>query len=211
MARGKAPTFELQRATMLRAAAGLFAEKGFHNTSVSAIAQACGVSKPLLYHYYRDKEQLLFDIADSYIDELQAIVDAVEARKLDAESHFAELVTRFMEAYEHAQDHHMVLVQDVKFLQQEQAARVAAKQRRVVAAFADALARIEPGLKGRKLDKPVTMILFGMINWTFTWLRADGPLTFHDMAPVVTQIFLNGVRGLMRSDDARMPAAAGTG
>ena len=211
MARGKAPTFELQRATMLRAAAGLFAEKGFHNTSVSAIAQACGVSKPLLYHYYRDKEHLLFDIADSYIDELQAIVDAVEARKLDAESHFAELVTRFMEAYEHAQDHHMVLVQDVKFLQQEQAARVAEKQRRVVAAFADALARIEPGLKGRKLDKPVTMILFGMINWTFTWLRADGPLTFHDMAPVVTQIFLNGVRGLMRGDDARMPAAAGTG
>lgn len=204
MARGKAPTFELQRATMLRAAAGLFADKGFHNTSVSAIAQACGVSKPLLYHYYRDKEQLLFDIADSYIDELLAIVAAVEDRKLGVEAHFAELVTRFMEKYEHAQDQHMVLVQDVKFLQQEQAAQVAAKQRRVVAAFADALARIEPGLKGRKLDKAVTMILFGMINWTFTWLRADGPLTFRDMAPIVTEIFLNGVRGLMRKEAAGM-------
>ncbi|AYH42112.1 TetR/AcrR family transcriptional regulator [Azoarcus sp. DN11] len=208
MARGKAPTFELQRATMLRAAAGLFAEKGFHNASMSAIAQACGVSKPLLYHYYRDKEHLLFDIADSYIDELLAIVAAVEARKLAAEDHFAELVRRFMEEYEHAQDQHMVIVQDVKFLREEQAASVAGKQRRVVAAFADALARVEPGLKGRKLDKAVTMILFGMINWTFTWLRADGPLTFRDMAPIVTQIFLNGVRGLMKKEE---PAASEAG
>jgi hypothetical protein len=36
------------------------------------------------------------------------------------------------------------------------------------------------------------MILFGMINWTFTWLRAEGPLTYADMADVVTQIFLHG-------------------
>ncbi|AKU10248.1 putative regulator [Azoarcus sp. CIB] len=207
MARGKAPTFELQRAAMLRAAAGLFAEKGFHNASMSAIAQACGVSKPLLYHYYRDKEHLLFDIADSYIDELLAIVASVEARKLGPEAHFTELVTRFMEEYEHAQDHHMVLVQDVKFLKEEQAESVAGKQRRVVAAFADALARVEPGLHGRKLDKAVTMILFGMINWTFTWLRADGPLTFHDMAPIVTGIFLNGVRGLMRNEGGSVAAS----
>ncbi|NMG77596.1 TetR/AcrR family transcriptional regulator [Aromatoleum diolicum] len=211
MARGKAPTFDLQRASILRAAAGLFAEKGFHNASMAALAQACGVSKPLLYHYYRDKGHILFDIADSYIDELLAIVASVEARKLDAESHFGELVTRFMEEYEHAQDQHMVLVQDVKFLQQEQATHVAEKQRRVVAAFADAIARVEPGLAARKLDKPVTMILFGMINWTFTWLRADGPLTFRDMAPVVRNIFLNGVRGLMRAESERMPVASGAG
>ncbi|MBD5804393.1 HTH-type transcriptional repressor KstR2 [Azoarcus sp. Aa7] len=195
---------------MLRAAAGLFAEKGFHNASMSAIAQTCGVSKPLLYHYYRDKEHLLFDIADSYIDELLAIVASVEARKLGPEDHFTELVTRFMEEYEHAQDHHMVLVQDVKFLKEEQAESVAGKQRRVVAAFADALARVEPGLQGRKLDKAVTMILFGMINWTFTWLRADGPLTFHDMAPIVTGIFLNGVRGLMRDEGGSVAASRAT-
>jgi AcrR family transcriptional regulator len=196
MARGKAPTFELQRASILEAGAALFARKGFHNASMAELARACGVSKPLLYHYYRDKDHILFDIADSYIDQLLAIVAGVEARGLDAEAHFTALVSRFMEEYEHSQNQHMVLVQDVKFLQAEQAARVAEKQRRVVAAFADALARIEPGLKRRKLDKPVTMILFGMINWTFTWLRADGPLTFRDMAPVVSGIFLNGVRGL---------------
>jgi AcrR family transcriptional regulator len=201
MARGKAATFEMQRASILKVAAGQFAANGFHNAAMAALARACGVSKPLLYHYYRDKEHILFDIADSYIDELLKIVAEVEARKLDPAGHFSALVTRFMEEYQHSQDQHMVLVQDVKFLQAEQAEQVAAKQRKVVAAFADALARIEPGLKQRKLDKAVTMILFGMINWTFTWLRADGPLAYRDMAPVVTAIFLNGVKGLMAPPD----------
>lgn len=205
MARGKAATFELQRTSILDAAAALFAHKGFHNASMSALAEACGISKPLLYHYYRDKEHILFDVADSYIDRLVAIVAEVEARGLDAEEHFSTLVTRFMEEYEHAHDEHIVLVQDVKFLQREQAAQVAEKQRRVVAAFADAIARVEPGLKRHRLERPVTMILFGMINWTFTWMKRDGRLTFRDMAPVVTGIFLNGVRGYVEQK-GKVPA-----
>lgn len=205
MARGKAATFELQRATILDAAAALFAQKGFHKATMAALAEACSVSKPLLYHYYRDKEHILFDVADSYIDRLIGIVDEVEARKLDADAHFSALVTRFMEEYEHAHHQHVVLVQDVKFLQREQAARVAEKQRKVVAAYADAISRIEPALKRHRLERPVTMILFGMINWTFTWMKRDGRLTFHDMAPVVTGIFLNGVRGYIEQKQ-KVPA-----
>jgi hypothetical protein len=55
------------------------------------------------------------------------------------------------------------------------------------------------------MDKPVAMILFGMINWTYTWLRDDGPLNFRDMAPVVTAIFLKGFRGYMNAQ--RQPQA----
>lgn len=197
MARGKAPTFELQRASILQAAAQLFAERGFHHTSMAELAKACGVSKPLLYHYYRDKEHILFDIADSYMDQLLAIVVGVEAQDLSGRAHLQVLIERFMEEYQHSQARHMVLVQDVKFLQSSEAEQVRHKQRQVVQAFAEALAVLEPGLRTRALDKPVAMILFGMINWTFTWLRADGALTHADMAPVVTTILLDGVRGLI--------------
>ena len=48
MARGKAPTFQVQRATILDAAAGLFAARGFHHASMAEIARECGVSKALL-------------------------------------------------------------------------------------------------------------------------------------------------------------------
>lgn len=193
MARGKSHSFEQQRGVILTEAARLFADRGFHNASMAELAKACGVSKALLYHYYRDKEQILFDIADSYIDRLLAIVAAVDAQDLDPEAQLSELVLRFMAEYEHSQCQHMVLVQDVKFLQAEQAEMVTAKQRKVVAAFAATIEGLEPGLKKRQLDKPVAMILFGMINWTFTWLKDAGPVRYADMAPVVADLFLRGV------------------
>ncbi len=196
MARGKAATFEVQRGAILRSAADLFAEKGYHNAAMSELARACEISKPLLYHYYRDKDHILFDIADSYMDQLLALVAKVEARELEPQAHLEALIARFLEEYEHSQSQHTVLVQDVKYLPEAQRDIVIAKERKVVAAFAEAIEDVEPGLKRKHLDKPVAMILFGMINWTFTWLRADGPLSYSDMAPVVTQLFMSGVNGL---------------
>lgn len=199
MARGKAATFEVQRAAILQAAAHLFADKGYHNASMAELAKACGVSKPLLYHYYRDKDHILFDIADSYMDQLLAIVAGIEVHELGPRAHLETLIARFMEEYEHSQSQHVVLVQDVKFLHDEQRDIVLTKERKVVAAFAEVLEAVEPGLKKQRLDKVVAMMLFGMINWTFTWLRAGGPLSYADMAPVVTQLVLNGLKGLSDS------------
>ena len=53
--------------------------------------------------------------------------------------------------------------------------------------------RSRPRFRKKASRVPLAMILFGMINWTFTWLRADGPLAYQDMAKVVTEIFLRGV------------------
>ena len=193
MARTRAPTFDQQRASILQAAAGLFAQRGFEGTSMAALAQACGVSKPLLYHYYRDKQHILFDIADSYVDRLLAIVAQVTGRKLSAEDNLRTLIASFMREYQHSQAQHMVLVQDVKFLADLQHAQVVDKERKVVDAFAQAIAALRPRLRRKALRVPLAMILFGMINWTFTWLRSAGPLTYEDMAQVVSEIFLHGV------------------
>jgi AcrR family transcriptional regulator len=193
MARTRAPTFDQQRASILRAAARLFAERGFEGASMAELAQACGVSKPLLYHYYRDKQHILFDIADSYMNRLLAIVAQVRARKLPAEENLRALIARFMQEYQHSQAQHMVLVQDVKFLADLQRAQVTGKEREVVDAFAQAIAALRPRFRRRALRVPLAMILFGMINWTFTWLRSEGPLTYEDMAQVVSEIFLRGV------------------
>jgi AcrR family transcriptional regulator len=188
----------------LRAAARLFARRGFEGASMSELAQACGVSKPLLYHYYRDKQHILFDIADSYMDRLIGIVAQVRARKLPPGQHLRALIARFMQEYEHSQAQHMVLVQDVKFLAAVQRARVVAKERQVVDAFARAIGALKPRFRERTMRVPLALILFGMINWTFTWLRSEGPLSYEDMAEVVTEIFL---RGVMEAGAAQARAA----
>ena len=196
MARTRAATFEQQRDTMLAVAAQLFAERGYPATSIADLAAQVGVSKGLLYHYYKDKEHLLFDIADRYVDRLVQLTERTGETPASAEAALRQLIERFMIAYEHAGAFHRVLVQDVKYLSSVHRARVRAKQRQVIDVFAGTIAAAAPDLAGHKLLKPVTMTLFGMMNWTFTWLRSDGPVAHAEFAPVIADLFLGGVRRL---------------
>ena len=192
MARPKAASFDAQRGAIRDAAARLFADKGYASASIADIAAACGVSKGLLYHYYRDKEDLLFDIAASYVERLQAIVGEVQAERLPAAAQLRRLIARFMTEYGHSTARHRVLVQDVKYLSRAHRARVVARQRDVVDGFADAVARLAP-MAGEDWHRPLAMVLFGMMNWTFTWLRPGGALNHEDLAPVITDLFIGGV------------------
>jgi AcrR family transcriptional regulator len=204
--RTKAATFEVQRAAIREAATRVFADKGYASASVAEIAATCGVSKALMYHYYRDKEHLLADIAESYIDRLLAIIERVDAERLPPAAHLRRLIECFMSEYQHSADRHRVLVQDVKFLQRDHRARILAKERRVVQRFASVVGLLAPAASKAEISKPLTMILFGMINWTFTWLNGRGQLTYDDMAPVVADLFLGGVGRVRALGSSRAPA-----
>lgn len=217
MSRPRAATFEQQRDAILATAARLFAERGYPEASIADIAAACGVSKGLLYHYSRDKEQWLFDIADRYVGSLVELCATVEAECAaeaaaghppDAAARLRRLIERFMAAYEHAGAHHRVLVQDVKYLRAPHRRRIQARQRAVVERFAHAVAAAAPQLAGSPLLMPVTMTLFGMINWTFTWMRGDGPVTHAQLAPAIASLFLDGVRAVRSAPELASSAAA---
>lgn len=193
MPRGRAAGFDATREQILEQAARLFAAKGYPGTSMNEVAEACEVSKPTLYHYVRDKHELLVQICEDHMQTLAALVEDVQAQKLDAEPHLRELIRRFVQEYGEAQYQHRVLTEDVKFLQDEDRARLLVVERAVVAAFADAVAAVRPELEAARLHKPLTMLLFGMINWTFTWLRPDGELSYEAVAPMVADLFFGGL------------------
>ena len=173
MARTKAAGFDRQRAAIRDAAARQFADTGYAAASIADVARACGVS-PLSRG-------------------TTVAVDDVRAENLPPAAHLRRLIELFMAEYEHSAARHRVLVQDVKYLQRAHRARVLAKERKVVRGYADVVAQLAPQADRATLIKPLTMILFGMINWTFTWLKGRGPMTYADMAPVVADLFLGGI------------------
>lgn len=196
MPRGRATTFDAQRDAMLAQAARLFATRGYAAASMADLAAACGVSKALLYHYYRDKAHLLADIAEGHVERLEAIVDAVEAEGLGGRARLERLLSRFVAEYAHAQDAHRVLTEDLRFLDHEAAERIRVRERRVVAAFASCVAQLRPDLAGAQLHKPLVMLLFGMINWTYKWMRPDGALSYDELAPLAAGLFLHGLEAV---------------
>lgn len=193
MARGRSATYDQQRDEILARAAELFANQGYAGTSMNEVAGACGVTKPALYHYFRDKDALLAAIAQGHIDHLEEIVADVRATQLPPAEHLRALIQRFVHDYADSQHEHRVLTQDVKFLPPEDRQRVLDGERRVVAAFADAIAAVRPDTQRAALHKPLTMLLFGMMNWLFTWLRPGGELSHEAVGQIVADLFFGGL------------------
>jgi AcrR family transcriptional regulator len=191
MPRSRAATYDDQRALILARAAEVFARRGYTAASMNEVAAACAVSKATLYHYVRDKHALLAQIAAEHVARLEALVREVKAQRLPAATELDALIRRFTAAYAGAQHEHRVLTEDVKFLRDAERAAVEAGQRRVVAAFAGAIARVRPDLA--PLATPLAMLLFGMINWTFTWMKPGGALTHDMLAPIAAALFFGGL------------------
>ena len=196
MGRGRHAGYEDQREAILASAARLFATQGYSATSMNQVAEACGLSKATLYHYYRDKYALLFSIADTHVERLQRI-----ARE---DGELRTLISRLVEEYADAQDEHWVLTSEVRFLEPADRSRILDREREVVAAFARRVSAMRPDLDEAALAKPLTMLLFGMVNWMFTWMKPDGALDHAAMAPVVADMFLGGL------DAVKRPALAPT-
>jgi AcrR family transcriptional regulator len=196
MGRGRHAGYDEQREMILERAAALFARGGYPGTSMNQVAEACGLSKATLYHYYRDKYALLVSIADSHVTRLQGIVEDALAEEKTAQGQLRALIRRLVEEYANAQNEHRVLTEDVKFLEAEDRERILDKEREVVAAFAKVVATLRPDLKKAAMSKPLTMLLFGMVNWMFTWMQPQGALSYEAMAPVVADLFLGGLQAV---------------
>jgi AcrR family transcriptional regulator len=202
MGRGRAAGYDEQRELILDRAAALFARGGYPGTSMNQVAEASGLSKATLYHYYRDKYTLLVSIADSHVSRLQRIVREALAEDQSPDARMRELIARLVEEYADAQNAHRVLTEDVKFLEPEDRERILDKEREVVRGFAQVVAELRPDLAQAALGKPLTMLLFGMINWMFTWMKPHGALDYQAMAPIVSDLFLGGLAAV------EAPAAA---
>lgn len=202
MGRGRHAGYADQREAILAGAARLFASQGYWATSMNQVAEACGLSKATLYHYYRDKYALLFSIADSHVLRLQRIVGEAAPGASHPRQRLEQLIRRFVQEYAESQDAHWVLTSEVRFLEPADRQRVLDRERAVVAAFAKVIAGIRPDLDEATLAKPLTMLLFGMVNWMFTWMKPDGKLDYEAMAPIVTDLFLGGLQAVQAPHEA---------
>jgi AcrR family transcriptional regulator len=197
MARPKSASHELKRDQILDIAAQCFAERSYPAASMNDIAAASGTSKARLYHYYGSKEAILFDLLYRYTRRLLLLIAQVEAtaqrRNLDDRAALHELIRSFLEEYETSATRHVALLHDTKFLGELQRELILNRQRDVVSAVTRFLRRAYPVRVVQANQTPVAMMLFGMINWTFTWLRPGGPMSYTAFAEEVIAMLEHGL------------------
>jgi AcrR family transcriptional regulator len=197
MARPRSLQHDLRRDQILDIAAQCFADRSYAAASMNDIAAAGGTSKARLYHYYESKEAILFDLLDRHTQRLLALIGQVEATaqrgRLDDRAALHELVRAFLEEYETSATRHAALLHDTKFLGDAHRELILDRQRDVVSAATRFLRRAYPQRVVDANQTAVTMMLFGMINWTFTWLRPGGPMTYANFADQVIALLERGL------------------
>lgn len=191
MARPQAADYEDRKELIVDEAAKLFAAQSFLGTSISDIAKACDFSKSLLYHYYDSKEKLLFAVMTSHIDRLDDIVKQTLEVQAPAPEKMRLLLQRFMGEYAEAASKQRVLVNELGHLPDSEKGLIVRKQRRIVEHVQSILVESQPGLKPDPARaRALTMLLFGMINWTSNWYNPKGPVSPDDIANMAADLIL---------------------
>ncbi|MFV0384895.1 TetR/AcrR family transcriptional regulator [Paracoccus sp. (in: a-proteobacteria)] len=198
MARTRAVDFEEKQHQLLLTAARVFATQGMDKASMSQIASEAGVSKSLLYHYYPSKDALIFAIIHTHLEELDQVLERATDPGQRPAQRLETLVGAVLQAYRGADDQHKVQLNAGPALSDEQKARIFQVERRIVQRFSTILRELHPELERpeRPLLTPVTMSLFGMMNWVYMWFRDSGPISREDYAKVATTLILEGVKAV---------------
>lgn len=198
MSRTRATDFEEKQRGLLISAAEVFADLGMEKASMSLIANHAKVSKSLLYHYYPSKDELIFAIITTHLEDLVAAIEEADDEALDPRKRLRQLVGTVLECYKGADNQHKVQLNAAWALPEEQRQQIYAIERRIVKRFSCVLREINPELDNaeRPLLTPVTMSLFGMINWVYMWFKDGGKITREDYADVATTLILEGIKAV---------------
>lgn len=193
MARTRSENYgDIQRGILAKAAA-LYSAHGYMRSSISDLAEACGLSRGALYHYFDSKEAILFAILEGHLRHMMEQIEAAVATAAEPRAQFSAAIAMVAEVNAASPHEQRVLLNDLSFLGLEEQRILKDLGRQIVDIMADLLVRLDRQgriVKGTK--KIYTMMLFGMINYTYTWYDPKGPVTPREFAEMAVDMFLNG-------------------
>lgn len=194
MARTQAADYDERKQAIVEAAAALYARRGFNGASVADLAEACGTSKSLIYHYYQSKEDILFDVMISHVRALDEAARLVAAGHGGAAEKLRAMAHAFMRLYVGAADRHKVLLNELDNIDDERRGEIVKTQRGLIEIVQGLLGDIAPALKAKPGERfAAAMLFFGMINWTHTWFDPAGPVSADAIADMAVDLTLKGL------------------
>jgi len=183
---------ETKRQAVLRAAVRMFNEHGFHATSLEAVAASLGISKPTIYHYLGNKDQVLLECVSFGLDQL---LEAAESARRQPGTGIARLRS-FLRRYAEinmGDFGRCVIRTGEEALSPESRRRFRGLKKQIDLAMRGL---IEEGIADGSIaafdPKLLAFTLAGALNWTARWYDANGPLSVEDVAQKMVDMLTDG-------------------
>jgi AcrR family transcriptional regulator len=183
-----------RRDELTREAARLFAERGFHGTSMDALAQALGVQKGSLYSLTGSKQQLLYETMRGGADAFHAALDDVP-EDAPAVERVRDALRGHLRVVAEQLDVATVFTREWRYLEGEYLDEIVAERRRYEERWR-ALLRDGVETGGLRVDLDVgatSLLVLSAANWAYTWLEPGRDTDA--LADRFTAILVDGIRG----------------
>ena len=184
---------EEKREAVLLAAVRMFNAHGFHATSLDDVAASLGVSKPTIYHYLGNKDQVLFECVTRGIDQLREAADVARSLPGTGLDRLRSFLRRYAEITMHDFGRCVIRTSE-EALAPESATGFRALKREIDVALRGLIA--EGVADGSVVARDIRLTAFtlaGALNWSGRWYRADGEASAETVATQMVDILTNGL------------------
>jgi AcrR family transcriptional regulator len=173
------------------AAAKLFAEHGYDQTSVPDLARELGLATGSLYHYFGSKEQLLIEICDQLVDPLLERARELVGQDGPPKQRLRDLVRLWVAHVVEHRDHMLVFQQQRHAIEHGAQWRSVRATRKAFEQLIDGALSDLPGAAGTPANRRLVLsALLGMVNHTAQWYRPHGELTAERIADGYVDLLL---------------------
>ena len=184
----------LKREAVIHAAARAFNERGYHNTSLDDIAAALEVTKPTIYYYVENKEQLLFACFCAGLAPIRAAFDDARASDQPARARLRLVLLRYAQAIASEFGWCMVRAED-----QDLSAQMRGHVKSLKSEIDQGIRRllregIGDGSIGECDPKMTAFALAGALNWIAHWYRDSQSQSAQEIADAFVALFERGLR-----------------
>lgn len=181
-----------KRLALLRAAARMFNARGFHATSLDDVAASVGVTKPTIYHYLGNKEQVLLECMTIGLVQLQDAAADARARPGRAIDRLREFLVRYAQV-NLADFGQCVIRTGDELLSPAGLERMRGLKRPIDAAMRELIAEgIAEGSIAPHDVKLLAFTIAGALNWPARWYDADGELSAESLAEAMVAMLAAG-------------------
>lgn len=188
----------LKRERIIAAAVALFYDRGYENTTLDAVGEDLGVTKPFIYAHFGSKAELLAEICGrGILSSLQAIRDAIAVKASPTEQ-LQRLGERFVASVLENQKHIAIFAREEKNLSEVDFERISAMRREFDKLLNELLtAGVKTGEFKIKDASLAALAIGGLVSWAYVWYRPNGRLTLPELAKCMSDLILSMV-GVIR-------------
>jgi len=172
----------------------LFAQKGYHSTSMREIAQEMKMNPSSLYHYFRSKEDILFTLMNDAMDDALTTLNKICATPLPPEERLERVLGFYTQYYAGNQERLILLVNEMNSLSEGHRQILIKKQQQYVGLIRSILEELEAQGRLKPIHASVAVFaFFAMVHYTIKWYRPDGPVSLDDLTQSFSEIFTRGI------------------